>query len=156
MSSHNKGKICMSQIIVKIATLKKEFAAIEEIRKRVFQEEQKVGAELDFDGLDETCDRLIASLNGEFIGTVRIRLLNAKMAKIERLAVLKQVRGHGIGKKLMAEALEIAKSKGILEVVIHAQEYIKPLHQQLGFEEYGDVFEEAGIRHVKMRKVITS
>ncbi|AFZ01415.1 N-acetyltransferase GCN5 [Calothrix sp. PCC 6303] len=44
----------MSQIIVKIATLKNEFAAIEEIRKRVFQQEQKVCAELDFDGLDET------------------------------------------------------------------------------------------------------
>ncbi len=146
----------MSQIIVKIATSENEFAAIAEIRKTVFQEEQGVDGEFDFDGLDETCDRLIASLNGEFIGTVRIRLLNAEMAKIERLAVLKQGRGQGIGKKLMTEALEIAKSKGTLEVVIHAQEYIKPLHQQLGFEEYGDVFESSGIRHVKMRKVIKS
>jgi predicted GNAT family N-acyltransferase len=146
----------MNQIVVKIATSEKEFAAIAEIRKTVFQEEQGVGAELDFDGLDETCDRLIASLNGEFIGTARIRLLDRKIAKIERLAVLKQARGHGIGKKVMSEALKIAKSKGILEVVIHAQEYIKPLHQQLGFEAYGDVFEEAGIRHVKMRKAINS
>ncbi|PAX53798.1 GNAT family N-acetyltransferase [Brunnivagina elsteri] len=144
----------MSQVTVKIATSTNEFAAIEEIRKTVFQEEQGVDAVFDFDGLDETCDRLIASLNGEFIGTVRIRVLNPEMAKIERLAVLKQGRGYGIGKKLMAEALEIAKSKGILEVVIHAQEYIKPLHQQLGFEEYGDVFVSSGIRHVKMRKVI--
>ncbi|BAZ38568.1 GCN5-related N-acetyltransferase [Calothrix sp. NIES-4101] len=145
----------MSQIIVKIATSSNELAAIQEIRKTVFQQEQGVDAELDFDGFDETCDLLIASLNGEFIGTVRIRMLDTKMAKIERLAVLKQSRGHGIGKKLMAEALEIAESKGILEVVIHAQEYIMPLHQQLGFEADGDVFEEAGIRHVKMRKVLS-
>jgi predicted GNAT family N-acyltransferase len=143
----------MSSIIIKLADSPEEFQKIREIRKVVFQKEQGVNPDLDFDGKDETSDRLIASLNGDFIGTVRIRYLDANIAKIERLAVLKTARGYGIGKKLMLHALDMIKSKSLSEVVIHAQEYIKSLHEQLGFKQEGDVFEEAGIRHVKMRKV---
>ena len=85
-----------------------------------------------------------------------MRNLDEKTAKIERLAVLKIARGYGAGKQLMLEALSIIKSKNIPDVVIHAQEYIKGLHSSLGFEEEGDVFEEAGIRHVKMKMKVGS
>ncbi len=145
----------MSSISIKVATSPEELKAIQEIRKIVFQSEQGVDPNLDFDGKDETSILLIASLNGEFIGTVRVRKLDEKTAKIERLAVLKIARGYGVGKQLMSEALSIIKGQNIPEVVIHAQEYIKGLHSSLGFEEEGDVFEEAGIRHVKMRKVMS-
>ncbi len=144
----------MTNIMIKQANSPKEFEAIREIREVVFQKEQGVDRNLDFDGRDETSDRLIASLNGTFIGTARIRYIDAKLAKIERLAVLETARGYGIGKKLMLHALDIIKSKNIPEVVIHAQEYIKSLHEQIGFQQEGDVFEEAGIRHVKMRKLL--
>jgi predicted GNAT family N-acyltransferase len=146
----------MSGISIKVANSPQELEAIQEIRKTVFQEEQGVDPNLDFDGKDETSVLLIASLNGDFIGTVRVRNLDEKTAKIERLAVLKIARGYGVGKQLMSEALSIIKSKNIPEVVIHAQEYIKGLHSSLGFDQEGDVFEEAGIRHVKMKKVIES
>jgi predicted GNAT family N-acyltransferase len=144
----------MSQITIKIADSPEEIAAIQVIREIVFQTEQGVDKSLDFDGKDESCDKLIATLNQEFVGTVRIRYLDQITAKIERLAVLKTARGYGLGKQLMEKALEVAASKDISEVVIHAQEYIKSLHQQLDFVEEGDVFEEAGIRHVKMRKTL--
>ena len=52
----------------------------------------------------------------------------------------------------MEHALDVVAKNNIQEVVIHAQEYIKSLHQQLGFEQQGERFEEAGIPHVKMRK----
>jgi predicted GNAT family N-acyltransferase len=145
----------MSSVSIKVANSPQELEAIQEIRKVVFQEEQGVDPNLDFDGKDETSVLLIASLNEEFIGTVRVRKLDEKTAKIERLAVLKIARGYGVGKQLMSEALLIIKNKNIPEVVIHAQEYIKGLHSSLGFEPEGDVFEEAGIRHVKMRKIVS-
>jgi predicted GNAT family N-acyltransferase len=145
----------MSSVSIKVASSPQELEAIQEIRKTVFQEEQGVDPNLDFDGKDETSVLLIASLNEEFIGTVRVRKLDEKTAKIERLAVLKIARGYGVGKQLMSEALFIIKNKSIPEAVINAQEYIKGLHSSLGFEEEGDVFEEAGIRHVKMRKIVS-
>jgi predicted GNAT family N-acyltransferase len=146
----------MSSISIKVVSSPQELEAIQEIRKTVFQEEQGVDPNLDFDGKDETSVLLIASLNGDCIGTVRVRNLDEKTAKIERLAVLKIARGYGAGKQLMLEALSIIKSKNIPDVVIHAQEYIKGLHSSLGFEEEGDVFEEAGIRHVKMKMKVGS
>jgi predicted GNAT family N-acyltransferase len=144
----------MSDFIVKVTNFYEDFPAIQGIRKSVFQEEQGVDPDLDFDGEDETCDQLIASLDKEYVGTARIRYLNQTTAKIERLAVLLIARGYGVGKKIMQKALEVIDSKNIPEVVIHAQEYIKVLYQQLGFQQEGEVFEEGGIRHVKMRKKV--
>jgi len=144
----------MSDFIVKVTNFYEDFPAIQGIRKSVFQEEQGVDPDLDFDGEDETCDQLIASLDKEYVGTARIRYLNQTTAKIERLAVLPIARGYGVGKKIMEKALEIIDSKNIPEVVIHAQEYIKVLYQQLGFQQEGEVFEEGGIRHMKMRKKV--
>ncbi len=145
-----------NNIIIKIAESPEELAAIKSIRKQVFQSEQGVTPDLDFDGQDEICEQLIAYLNNQFVGTARIKYLNHTTAKIERLAVLPIARGKGIGKKIMEKALEVIASKNIPQAVIHAQEYVKSLHQQVGFQQQGNVFEEAGIRHVKMVKRLDS
>lgn len=142
----------MSDLIIKTALLPQELPAIQTIRRLVFQTEQGVEPELDFDGQDETSVQIIAYFDNQPVGTARIRYLNNQTAKIERLAVLSTARGQGIGKKIMEKAIEVIAQKNIQEVLIHAQEYIKGLHQQLGFEQEGEEFEEAGITHVKMRK----
>ncbi|MEH2010375.1 GNAT family N-acetyltransferase [Nostoc sp.] len=142
----------MSNLVIKVADLPKEFPAIQAIRISVFQQEQGVDPALEFDGKDDISDHLIAYLDGEAVGTSRIRYLDEKTAKIERLAVLSTARGQGIGKKIMVEALQVIASKNIPEVVIHAQEYVKSLYQKLDFVEEGEIFQEAGIAHVIMRK----
>ncbi len=142
----------MNNVVIKVVDLPEELTAIQAIRNSVFQKEQGVDPALDFDGQDEISQQLIVYLDDRYVGTARIRYLDDKTAKIERLAVLPIARGQGIGKKIMEKALEVIASNNIPEVVIHAQEYVKGLHQQMGFEEEGEIFEEAGIRHVKMRK----
>ncbi|MBH8572520.1 GNAT family N-acetyltransferase [Nostocaceae cyanobacterium CENA369] len=139
-------------LIIKIVDSSEEFAAIKAIRISVFQKEQRVDPALEFDGKDEISDHLIAYLEDKAVGTTRIRYLDNQTAKIERLAVLSVARGQGIGKKITEKALEVISSKNIPEVVVHAQEYIKPLYQKLDFTENGELFEEVGILHVKMRK----
>lgn len=142
----------MSDLIIRLADLSFEFSQIKAIRKVVFQEEQGVEEALEFDGKDEICDHLIAYLNNLAVGTARMRYLDDKTVKIERLAVLSTVRGQGIGKKIINEALLIIANKKIPEVVINAQVYIKGLYYKFGFVEEGEIFIEAGIPHVKMRK----
>ncbi|MFN6470146.1 MAG: GNAT family N-acetyltransferase [Nostoc sp. SerVER01] len=144
----------MSNLVIKIAKIPEDFPAIAAIRKSVFQEEQGVDPALEFDGKDEISDHLIAYLDDKAVGTTRIRYLDEKTAKIERLAVLSTVRGQGIGNKIMENALLFIASKNIREVVIHSQEYVKSLYQKLDFVEEGEIFEEAGIPHVKMRKIL--
>ena len=146
----------MSNLVIRLANFSEEFLEIKAIRKAVFQEEQKVEEALEFDGKDEICDHLIAYLDNLAVGTARIRYIDDKTVKIERLAVLSTARGQGIGKKIMQEALLIIVSKDIAEVVINAQEYVKALYYKLGFAQEGEIFIEAGIPHVKMRKKLKS
>jgi predicted GNAT family N-acyltransferase len=128
---------------------------IQTIRREVFQREQGVSEELEFDGLDESAEHLLADRDGVPVGTARIRRLNEKTVKIERLAVLISARGLGIGRKLMEEAIAVARGYADAEeIVINAQEYVTRLYEKLGFEVVGDRFEEAGIPHVKMKKIL--
>ena len=144
-----------NNLIIKKAKLPEELSAIQSVREAVFQVEQQVDQALDFDGLDESSDQIIAYLNTQAMGTARVRYLDNKTAKIERLAVLPTARGKGIGQQIMAKGLDIAAQNNISEVVIHAQKYIMSLYQKLGFEPEGEVFEEAGIPHVKMRRKLS-
>ena len=144
----------MNKLRIEIVKYTEKIKSIQAIRTKVFQEEQKVAAELEFDGLDETATHLLAYLESQPVGTARIRKINQQTAKIERLAVLPKARRKGIGKQLMEKALEIIARQKYQVVIVHAQEYIKPLYQQLGFEQIGNTFEEANIPHVKMMKKI--
>ena len=165
----------MSNLTIELADFEQDFSVISSIRSKVFHQEQQVDPKLDFDGQDENCLQLIAYLDCEAVGTTRIRYLNQNTAKIERLAVLPSARRQGIAKKLMVKALEaislftaddaqgmcdrvaqknVTEQQETTEIIIHAQEYIKCLYEQLGFEQYGETFVEAGINHVKMKKIL--
>ena len=125
---------------------------IKEIRTKVFQQEQGVSAELEFDGLDAIATHFLAYVEGLAVGTARIREIDADTAKIERLAVLSGYRKQGIGKRLMESALSTIAHQNKSIAIVHAQAYIAQLYQQLGFSIVGDKFTEAGIPHVKMIK----
>ena len=144
----------MSNLIIKTTELPQELLAIQAIRRSVFQIGQRVAPALDFDGQDKISEQIIAYLDNQPVGTARIRYLDNKTAKIERLAVLSTARGQGIGKKSMEKALEVIAKRDIQEVLIHGQEYIQGLHHQVGFEHEGERLEEAGIRLVKISKIL--
>ncbi len=135
---------------IKLIRFSEERAAIVAIRTRVFQQEQGVAPELEFDGRDEAAEHLLAYLDGEPVGTARLRGLDRNTIKFERLAVLPAARGRGVATQLMAAAIARARAAGYHHAVVHAQAYISALYSKLGFEVEGDRFEEAGIRHVRM------
>ena len=138
---------------IKIVGYSQEIQALEQIRRTVFREEQNITEELEFDGLDETSEHLLAYLNQEPIGTLRIREVNPKLVKIERLAVLSKSRNQGIGRKLMEYAIALITEKNQYEqIVIHAQYHLKFFYQSFGFQCVGETFEEAEILHIKMIK----
>ena len=141
-----------NRVVIQVAQLPADLPQIFQIRYQVFQIEQGVDPALEFDGKDEQAIHLLAYLNQIAVGTARLRLLNPQTAKIERVAVLSEMRGLGIGKQIMETALEVLKSANVAEVQIHAQEQVRNFYLGLGFVPEGAVFEEAGIPHVKMKK----
>jgi predicted GNAT family N-acyltransferase len=122
------------------------------IRRRVFVEEQGVGEVREFDRFDDQARHLLASVDGEPAGTLRIRLLEGgRVAKIERVAVLATQRRHRIGRALMVAALDLVRALGVGEARVHAQTVVQKFYAGLGFVAIGDEFEEDGIAHVAMR-----
>lgn len=123
--------------------------AITSIRQRVFQQEQGIAPELDWDGLDPTAVHVIACWQGQPIGTARIRSLQAQ-AKIERMAVLADYRGRGIGRQMLQGILDYLTDQGFSTALLHAQVSTQGFYQKLGFTPQGPEFSEAGICHQKM------
>lgn len=146
----------MNNLVIKVANFLIDFPEIQHIRSLVFQIEQGVAAHLEFDSNDESAEHLLAYLDGQPVGTARLRMLDAQTAKIERVAVLKAARGLGIGKRMMVEALALLTEANVAEAHIHAQAAVQNFYQKLGFDPEGSFFDEAGIPHIKMKKRLTS
>ena len=121
------------------------------IRRAVFVEEQRIALDLEFDASDAAARHLLATVDGEAAGTLRIRILDGGIAKIERVAVLAAQRRHRVGRALMVAALDLAGAAGAREALVHAQTVVQGFYAGLGFVARGEVFEEDGIAHIEMR-----
>ncbi len=72
-------------------------------------------------------------------------------SSIGRVAVSQQVRGKGIAKPLMEQAIETARQAWPKsDIKIGAQEYLLHFYQGLGFKPISDVYLEDGIPHLDM------
>jgi predicted GNAT family N-acyltransferase len=128
------------------------------IRRTVYIEEQQVLEREEFEGLDPTCPHFIAEVEPtpggppEPAGVARLRYLDDDTPKAERFAVLEEHRGRGIGRALVRAVEDEARRRGGREIVLAAQIRAESFYAELGYESYGDRFDEAGITHTMMRK----
>ncbi|HSD59231.1 MAG TPA: GNAT family N-acetyltransferase [Burkholderiales bacterium] len=117
------------------------------VREAVFMIEQRVPADLEWDGLDPDCAHALAlSARGEAIGTARL----TPDGHIGRMAVLAAWRGQGVGQALLEAMLTEARARGYAQVALNAQIHAEGFYQRFGFARQGDEFPDAGIPHVRM------
>jgi predicted GNAT family N-acyltransferase len=120
------------------------------IRREVFCVEQGVPEHEDMDGLDGAARHFLVRRNGRAIGTARVRRLEERVYKVERVAVRLPERRSGVGRALMLRLIdEIARADGD-RIVLNAQLAVRDFYAGLGFTAEGGIFEEAGIPHIKM------
>ena len=125
------------------------------VRQRVFVEEQGVDEEIEYDEHEDEAVHFVAyedDSDEQPIGAARLREPGAGIGKVERVAVLESHRGTGIGRALMDSLEATAASNGLETVKLHAQTRAAGFYRGLGYERYGEEFEEAGIPHVAMKK----
>jgi len=120
------------------------------IRYEVFVGEQNVPEELEIDGLDGEAKHVLAFVDGVPIGTGRILI----DGHIGRVAVLKNYRGHGIGKLIMKELIKWAHDLSLEKVWLSSQWHAHSFYLDLGFVCVGEIYKEAGIDHIKMYRVL--
>ena len=136
-------------------SLSPSYLACVEIRRKVFIDGQAVPVEIEFDGLDPQAVHFIAFGEDEGtsipLGTARMRTVNGA-AKAERIAVLEEARGSGIGRALVESIESHARDQGLLFVRLNAQLQAAGFYEKLGYLAEGEVFIEAGIDHRSMTK----
>jgi len=125
------------------------------IRENVFIEEQGISEALDRDGEDSRSLHVLVQNGDSAIGTARIRFLADRQAKLERMAILKQSRGIGIGRGIVSFLERESKKRGVKRIELHAQSPVIGFYKKCGFEETGLPFLEADIQHIRMEKDIS-
>lgn len=143
----------MEALIVQKATTKDELEKVFAIRKIVFVEEQNCPPELEWEHEEES-HHFLALSDHHPCGACRWRKTDHGY-KLERFAVLKEFRGKGVGRALVATALADLPADADY-IYLNAQLDAMSLYAKFGFVSEGDQFEEAGIQHFKMVKRQTS
>ncbi len=126
--------------------------AAQAVRTAVFVQEQGIAPEDEWDADDATSlHAVLFDLNGQALGNARLLQPSANMAKVGRMAVLRDVRGRGFGARLLQALLLEARRRGNKEVRLSAQRTAESFYASHGFVVTGEPFDEVGIPHVEMR-----
>ncbi|MTE01798.1 GNAT family N-acetyltransferase [Paracoccus sp. YIM 132242] len=129
-----------------------DLAACLALRRTVFIHEQGVPEDREIDGLDNEAIHLLATRDGQPIGSARI-LLSGNTGKIGRVCVLPAARGAGLGAALIRAALDVLRVQpGITRAKLGAQTHALGFYEKLGFVAYGPVYDDAGIPHRDMTR----
>lgn len=123
------------------------------LRRRVFCEEQGVAPALESDGRDDEADHLVAVDGDRVVGTCRL-LYEGETAKLGRLAVTRTHRGAGVAGAMLQLAERCARERGARRIALHAQTRVRHLYHRAGYAAYGEAFEQAGIEHVAMERLL--
>lgn len=124
-------------------------------RYEVFACEQQIFSENDFDDVDKDCYHIFKFENNKVISYARIiprKFSSYEDASIGRVLVLKEYRRKNLAKEMMNIAINfITTTLNEEHITLSAQEYIKKLYLSCGFKEISNVYDEAGIPHIKMK-----
>jgi predicted GNAT family N-acyltransferase len=134
-----------------------DFARCIMIRTRVFVIEQNIAANIETDELENNSIHYLVTEEGKALATARWRWLDETTAKIERVAVLKEARGRGVGRELMRCLLqEIETYPQIKLIKLGSQNSAISFYEKLGFQVVGEEYLDAEIPHHLMLKRINS
>lgn len=125
------------------------------VRTQVFVQEQGIDAKEEWDTADaDAVHAVITNRFGHPLGTARLLKKSPGVAQIGRMAVVRVMRGSGLGGQLLSALVNIAKARGDKEVRLHAQTSAQAFYAREGFVPVGEPFDEVGIAHIEMRKVL--
>lgn len=110
-----------------------DFLKIAAIRAAVYIGEQSCPFAEEFDGNDFAATHLLAYVNDEPAGCMRIRFFG-DFAKMERLAVRREFRNSNIAFDLVRASVDLCRAKGFRKLYGHARQDLLPFWQRFGFK----------------------
>ncbi len=125
-----------------------------QLRSEIFVVEQDCIYQ-DIDDKDQKALHVLGIKNNKIVAYTRIFKPGDyfENASIGRVAVKKEERKYGFGKKIMLTSIKAIKEKLHTDKVeLSAQVYLKKFYNDLGFLIIGEEYLEDGIPHIKMIK----
>ena len=124
-------------------TLSETYLDAVAIRNTVFVKGQGIPRSIEIDA------------KGQATATVRL-LPNIDLTQVilQRMAVLDDYQGQG--RILLKEAEDFAQEQGFKSISLHAQLGALKFYLNNGYQEVGQIFEEAGIQHITVEKSLVS
>ena len=135
----------------------KELYSIMRVRCEVFILEQKITSEEEIDRIDDKCVHIFLEENNNIIAYCRIvpKGIAYENISIGRVLVRKEYRRKKIAQEILKAAIKYIKDNyEETKVVLSAQLYAKKVYESVGFIQSSDVYDEAGIEHIKMYRDI--
>ena len=141
-------------ITVRLAQAKADLDTCFRLRWTVFVEEQGVppSLELDEHDRDPRTIHALGLLSGVPVGAGRAIFQGGGVAKIGRLAVIGDARGRGLGLAILRFLEDEARRRGATTATLGAQLHARGFYGKQGYAAVGDIFDDAGIEHVEMKK----
>ena len=146
--------------MIRILESEKERSLGFKLRTEVFVNEQNVPKELELDEKDnsEYTIHIGYFKDDKLIGVARLIDMDKDIIHIGRVAIDKNHRGEGIGHKLILGCEDIAKKvlNRDFNIELSAQVYVETFYKKLGYNRINNnIYIDAGIEHIDMRKTIT-
>lgn len=127
------------------------------VRRAVFIDEQGVPEAEEWDADDALALHVVVrNLAGLPLATGRLITQGQPpgQARIGRMAVLRSMRGTGLGRDVLVSLMDAAREQGCASVSLHAQTSARRFYEALGFDVHGEVFDEVGIPHIEMHRAL--
>ena len=118
------------------------------LRTAVFVREQGIPAALEWDEWDARSVHCVAYRGDEPMGTGRL----LPDGRIGRMAVRADLRGQGIGRRVLEALMAVASARGDTRIELSAQQQVEQFYRAQGFVPVGEPYDEVGIAHVRMRR----
>lgn len=127
------------------------------MRNDVFVIEKKIPKEIEvdeYDSIRDDCDHFLIRHGDKNIGAFRCKHIGNDKIQLQRFCILSDSRKSGFGKNVLAAVENFYRDKNISTVELDAKYGVAGFYEKCGYERISDIFIEAGVEHIKMRKLI--
>ncbi len=141
-------------ITIRKVSTAEELQQAQEIRVRVFEEEQGFPHEVNIDGVDRAASHVLV-FDGEVpVATARLTVVAEGEGVIARIAVLPSHRGKGLGRHLVQELETMGRNDGLHTLCLEPHAHLEDFYHALGYERIAGSVNVAGYCLIKMRKKV--
>ena len=142
-------------ITVRRVNTAEELQQAQEIRVRVFEEEQGFPHEVNIDGVDRAASHVLV-FDGEVpVATARLTVVAEGEGMIARIAVLPSHRGKGLGRHLVQELEAMGRNDGLHTLCLEPHAHLEDFYHVLGYEKVAGSVNVAGYRLIRMKKEVS-